>query len=61
MAKPEYRQAQRDANCRVCDKEVSRGTEAVFWYSYRNRGQHIVICPNCVETLYNLLPKGEQV
>lgn len=59
VAKAEYREAQRDANCRLCDNEISKGMMGVFWYSYRNRGQHIVICPSCIKVLNNLLPTEE--
>ena len=59
MNKPEYRKAERDAFCRVCDNVIKRGEDAVFWYTFRNRGQHICICPSCVEGLYDLLPEDE--
>lgn len=57
MSKPEYRKAERDAFCRVCDKTIHKGEHAVFWYSWRNRGQNIMVCPDCVENLFDLLPK----
>lgn len=57
MSKPEYRNAERDSFCRVCDNKINKGNPAVFWYSRRNRGQNIMVCPTCVETIYELLPK----
>ena len=57
MSKPEYRNAERNAYCRVCDRIVVKGSPVVFFYSWRNRGQNINICPTCVKQLYNLLPK----
>lgn len=60
MSKPEYRNAERDCFCRVCDRTIVKGESAVFWYSRRNRGQHILVCADCVETIYDLLPKGGQ-
>lgn len=60
MTKPEYRLAEQAAFCRVCDKELQRKVDyMVSWHSWRNRGQNIHICPECVVTLYDLLPKGD--
>lgn len=57
MSKPEYREAERICFCRVCDKTINKGESAVFWYSFRNTGQNIMVCADCVETIYELLPK----
>lgn len=58
MSSPEYRLAEQTAHCRVCDREIIRKQDyMVSWYSFRNRGQNIHICPSCVKTLYYLLPE----
>lgn len=58
MSKPEYRLAKQDACCRVCDKLLERNVDyMVTWYSHRNRGQNIHICPKCIKDLYLLLPE----
>ena len=54
--KPVLRQVERQAFCRACDKTLERNTEKVIaWYSFRNRGQHIYICTDCVTSMYNLI------
>lgn len=58
MSDPEYRLAKSDSYCRVCDKENKKNKDmVVYFYSRRNRGQNILICPDCIKKLYNLLPK----
>lgn len=48
----ERRQMERDAFCRACDKVIKRNTEeAIVWYSWRNKGQHIMICLPCSQTI----------
>lgn len=59
MSKPEYREAQRTAYCRSCDKAIKRGEMMVSLYSFRNTGQSIHICPLCVKEMFLLIPKGE--
>lgn len=55
--KPKYRQPERDALCRVCEKDIKRNEDwMVSWYSSSNRGQYIHICPDCVRKMYELLP-----
>lgn len=55
----EYRQTERDAFCRGCDKQIKKKTEKVIYtYSWRNRGQNILICLDCVGEI-NRLIKGE--
>lgn len=55
--KPVYRLAKQDSYCRVCDKVINRGEDyMVSWYSMRNRGQHIHVCPPCLKSLYELIP-----
>lgn len=56
--KPKYRQPERDALCRVCEKGIKCNQDyMVSWYSSANRGQHIHICPDCVKVLYELIPE----
>lgn len=47
MSSPEYRKAERDAFCRACDKTIQKGEYMVSWYSHRNQGMNIHICPTC--------------
>lgn len=54
--KPIYRPVERDGFCRSCDKTLKRNKDrAVIWYSFRNRGMHVILCKPCVEKLYNLV------
>ena len=54
---PKYRQAERDAICRVCSRVIKKKEDyMVSWYSSANRGQYIHICPSCVKDLARLLP-----
>lgn len=57
MKEPEYRLAKQDSHCRVCDGLINRREDfMVTFYSIRDRGQHIHICPGCVRFLYTLVP-----
>ena len=59
MSEPIYRLAEQQAHCRVCDKVINRKIDyMVSWYSHRNRGQNIHVCPECVVKLYELLPES---
>ena len=52
---PEYRFAKNTCFCRACDRVLRKGEDkAVYFYSFRNQGMHVIICPKCVEQLYNL-------
>jgi hypothetical protein len=53
----QYRNAERDCFCRVCNNTVKKGTPAVFWDNWRRSAGNGILCPSCVETIYNLLPK----
>lgn len=56
--KPKYRQPERNAFCRVCEKCIKRNEDyMVSWYSSLNRGMNIHICPDCVKALSELIPK----
>jgi uncharacterized protein YlaI len=52
---PVYRPALQVAWCRSCDRKISKGEPMVTWYSYRNRGQHIHICPECASKIGKLV------
>jgi len=41
------RKAQRDSNCRGCDKDLVKGDDIIYTYSMRNRGQNIIFCIDC--------------
>lgn len=57
---PVYRLAERTGCCRVCDKDVERlKDKAVYFYSWRNRGQNIIICPKCIKDMYQLVMENE--
>lgn len=45
------RKAERNAFCRICDKEIKKGESMFSLYSHRNRGIHIHICKDCVESM----------
>ncbi len=52
----EVRRAQQDCFCRVCDKKMSRNvTPIVHIYSWRNRGQNIKLCFDCVSEISRLV------
>jgi RNase P subunit RPR2 len=55
----ERRPAQREAFCRGCDKEIVRGTDMIYTYSRRNRGQHIHFCLQCAVEIGKLAEKGK--
>jgi len=59
--KLEYTLMQRDGYCRGCDKLMQRNSEkAIKTYSIRNRGQHILLCKECVKDMYNLTQEEKQ-
>lgn len=49
------RQAERTAFCRGCDKKIEPKTDMLSMYSYRNRGQNIHFCLDCVEKMHEML------
>lgn len=54
--KPEYRLAKNTCYCRSCDKEMKKGKDwGIFMYSFRNRGQNICICEDCVVKMHKLI------
>ena len=61
MSSFEYRLAKRTSYCRGCDKENVKDTDMVlYFYSWRNRGQNILLCPDCVKEMYNVIKKEEE-
>ena len=57
----EYRLTKRTSYCRVCDRENVRDKDMVMYtYSSRNRGQNILICPNCLKEMYKTIIKFEE-
>lgn len=57
MSKPVYRLAARNAYCRSCDKVIKRDVDfMITLHSFRNTGQNIHICTDCVKLMYGLLP-----
>ena len=55
----EYRQVQRDARCRGCNKDIVRNTEKVItWYASNNLGMYIFLCDSCVEHIYNMVKEN---
>lgn len=55
---PKLRPAEREAYCRSCDEVISKGTNMISWYSWRNQGMNIHLCLDCVRELKLLLPEG---
>lgn len=49
--KPELKQAKQQAFCRSCDGAIQRGEWMVSFYSSRNTGMWIHICPSCAEDI----------
>lgn len=50
-----FRVTERDAMCRGCDKIIKRHEEKVIaFHTYRNRGQHIYICDDCLLKMFKL-------
>lgn len=50
----EIRQTERKANCRNCDKVIKPKTEKIIYiYSFRNRGQNIFICKDCLNRMHH--------
>ena len=57
----EYRLAKRTSYCRGCDKENVRDKDMVlYFYSWRNRGQNILLCPDCVKEMYDVIKNQEE-
>ena len=50
----EIRKAQRHAFCRDCDKKIQVGEYILSMYSWRNRGQNIHICLDCVDEIHEM-------
>ena len=48
------RKAEREAFCRFCDKVIRKGETMFSFYSWRNRGQNIHICLDCIEKFKTL-------
>jgi len=48
------RQAERTAFCRGCDKKIKPKTYMLSMYSYRNRGQNIHFCLDCVDKIHEM-------
>lgn len=56
MSEPIYRLAERNCWCRICDSQLTKQEDkAVFWYSFANRGMNIIICPDCIRSLYAMV------
>ena len=49
------RNVERHCFCRGCDKKMNPGEEAIYTYSFRNRGQHIFFCLDCADEISNLV------
>lgn len=54
----EYRLAKRDACCRGCDETLKKDKDMLIaTYSFRNRGQYIYFCEDCVKEMCKLINK----
>lgn len=51
----EQRKIERPGFCRGCDKKLEKGTDIIYTYSWRNRGQNIIFCMDCAGEIYNLV------
>lgn len=55
----EFRLTTRDAFCRGCDQAILKNTEEVFYtYSYRNQGQSIFLCRECVAKVIEMFKES---
>ena len=52
---PEARAAQRNAVCRACHEDITKGTPMISWYSSMNRGMHIHLHEECAIKLGTLV------
>lgn len=48
------RKAERECHCRGCDVSVPKGSPIIYTYSSRNRGQNIIFCLACANTIGHL-------
>lgn len=55
----ERRKCERTCFCRNCDKEMVKGTEVIYTYSMRNRGQNIFFCLDCAKLIGELANEPE--
>jgi hypothetical protein len=56
----EHRKSERDCFCRGCDKKIKRNSEDIIYtYSFRNKGQSIIFCEDCVQEMFKLCFKFE--
>lgn len=56
----EHRYTERDAYCRGCDKKIERHSEKVTaMYSWRNRGQHIYLCDECISKAFGMVATNQ--
>lgn len=52
----EYRLAKNTCYCRSCDKEMRRNVDwGIFMSTFRNCGQKISICKDCVFKMHKLI------
>jgi hypothetical protein len=49
MSKIELRPIERKGFCRGCDREINIGSNIIYTYSHRNRGQSILFCIDCAK------------
>jgi len=50
----------RDCTCRGCDKGLQKDVDkAVFFCSHMNRGQHIMLCEECVSKMFCIMVRGQ--
>lgn len=57
----EYRLSKRDSYCRGCDKTLKRDKDRIMaMYSFRNRGQYIYFCKDCVLKMNSLVKDFEK-
>ena len=61
MNKIEYRLAKQNSHCRACDKINYKDKDyVIYFYSIRSSGQNILICPECIKEMYNLINKVDK-
>ena len=55
------REIERTGHCRGCDKELHKGTEIIYTYTTRNRGQSIIFCLDCAIIIGRLVRREDDL
>ena len=57
-----YEVMQRNGYCRGCDIGlIKEKDKAIKFHTYRNTGQHILLCPECVCKMFSLVTQDQLI